>query len=161
MSMSNYNRQNPFMYLMESKQDELYQKSIIVIKYLIINLIIGILTLIINFSLTLIVFDIESLVMFVISTQLNYFIIFLILKSFIEVKKCTKSLNLQEINTMIFGDEYKDININNEKILAMINEFNVSIGKIDAINESIKINNLIFIFYIGLYLIIGMSLLFN
>lgn len=161
MSMSNYNRQNPFMYLMESKQDELYQKSIIVIKYLIINLIISILTLIINFSLTIIVFDINSLVMFIISMQLNYFIIFLILKSFIEVKKCTKSLNLQEINTMIFGDEYKDININNEKILAMINEFNVSIGKIDAINESIKMNNLVFIFYIGLYLIISMSLLFK
>lgn len=161
MAMSKYNRQNPFMYLLEVKQDELTQKSQNAIKHMIIMLGLG-LSVVIYHCAMYIGLDINTDIrIFVVYMLFGILIIYSSIMTIIEVSKCVQSINTNKINTMIFGDEYKDININNEQLLAMINEYNISIGKVDAITESIKSKKLIYLIFIAIYIMIGISLLFN
>lgn len=136
MAMSRYNRENPFMYLLEQKESQLLNVSENLIKIDIVSWIITIMTIICIIS-SLLMNGIDSLTNIV----LVLMEIFIMLMFTYMVRGSVKSIHSSDVNEMIFGDQYKDINVNNEKLLAYINEYNVSIGKVESIGEMLKILN--------------------
>lgn len=150
--MNRYNRQNPFVYLLESKEIELTNKNHLCIKYMI------------SYFIQMGIYFILSISYAIITNSFNYkeYIIVILLGVFVvlEVVNGVKSIKTQEINEMIFGDQYKDISVNNEQLLARINNYNIAIGKIDFLIESIILFMLILLFLIGINIISIMALIF-
>ena len=148
--MNQYNRQNPFMYLLESKQDELVSRTEECLKQCIVK---GIHLL---FALILVIVHgviFKNPIDIVVSLILIFLGIFVIL----EITHAVTSAKVDDINTMIFGDEYRDINLNNEKLLTMINHYNEEIGKVLFIKESIFFIDIIYLLIIAYYLVMVVS----
>lgn len=152
MGMNNYNRQNPFMYLLESKQTELINDSTSSIKHMIVMFIISIITIILNIICSLL-FTKYLLMSIPIILYLN-------IMTFIEIRSCVREIHEQEIDELIFGDTYKDINLNNEMILSMINKYNVAIGKITHANEMTYIYSILYTIMISIYIVLCMIKIF-
>ena len=152
MGMNNYNRQNPFMYLLESKQTELINDSTSSIKHMIVMFIISIITIILNIICSLL-FTKYLLILIPIILYLN-------IMTFIEIRSCVREIHEQEIDELIFGDTYKDINLNNEMILSMINKYNVAIGKITHANEMTYIYSILYTIMISIYIVLCMIKIF-
>lgn len=153
MGMSNYNRQNPFMYLLESKQDELVNKSADAVKHMIEMIVISIICIICNI--------IHSLTYNPSLLTISFIIIYLDIMNFLEIRSCVREIHGKEMNEMIFGDTYKDINLNNEMLLSKINEYNIAIGKVIHANEMNFIYELLYLVIIVCYIILGMIKIFN
>lgn len=137
MAMSNYNRQNPFVYLLEKKEDELTEKSRHSIKNMIILFIIMGITEILS-TIVLILFKDLQVFEFAISIAIAIFIL-------LEITNGVRSINKSNMNEMIFGDLYKDINVNQEQLLTQINNYNISIGKVEFVIESIYFFDIIYL----------------
>ena len=152
MGMNNYNRQNPFMYLLESKQTELINDSTSSIKHMIVMFIISIITIILNIICSLL-FTKYLLILIPIILYLN-------IMTFIEIRSCVREIHEQEIDELIFGDTYKDINLNNEMILSMINKYNVAIGKITHANEMTYIYSILYTIMISIFIVLCMIKIF-
>ena len=71
--------------------------------------------------------------------------IFLVIFIFLEIRYCIRNVKNDEMNEMIFGDEFQYINLNNEKLLSMINSFNTSIGRIEIVIETIYLIDVLFL----------------
>ena len=145
MSMSSYNRQNPFMYLAEVKQDELTTKSEKALKCMIYMSILAF-------------FELSASIVYSILYNTFYFepiltTILLLLFIFLEIRYCIKNVRSDEMNNMIFGEEFQYINLNNEKLLSMINTFNNSIGRVESIIENIYLIDVIFLVLLSFHLI--------
>lgn len=137
MSMSSYNRQNPFMYLTEVKQDELQTKSEKALKCMIFMSILAFFEIVAN-----IVCDVLYRTLYIESILTT---IFLVIFIFLEIRYCIRNVKNSEMNEMIFGDEFQYINLNNEKLLSMINNFNTSIGRIEIVIETIYLIDVLFL----------------
>ena len=135
--MSNYNRQNPFVYILEKKEDELTEKSRHSIKNMIILFIIMGITEILS-TIVLILFKDLQVFEFAISIAIAIFIL-------LEITNGVRSINKSNMNEMIFGDLYKDINVNQEQLLTQINNYNISIGKVEFVIESIYFFDMIYL----------------
>ena len=135
--MSNYNRQNPFVYLLEKKEYELTEKSRNSIKNMIILFIIMGITEILS-TIVLILFKDLQVFEFAISIAIAIFIL-------LEITNGVRSINKSNMNEMIFGDLYKDINVNQEQLLTQINNYNISIGKVEFVIESIYFFDIIYL----------------
>lgn len=136
--MNRYNRQNPFMYLVETKEMELMQKSKKVVSDMIILFIVGVLAIITFIINQIIAYD--KYLWFEV-----FFILTISLFIFLAVKHCVKTIDAKGINELIFGDEYKDINLNNEKLLVIINKYHIAIGRVEVIGELITYCHIIFV----------------
>ena len=148
MGMSRYNRQNPFMYLLESKENELINKTSSGVKHMIGMVSISIIAIILNIIHSL--FFIKP--MMVISIIIAY----IVFSSFLELRSCIREIHAVDVNVMIFGDEYKDINLNNERILSMINNYNVAIGKAEHCIENIYLNDILMFVIVSVYVVLFM-----
>ena len=137
VAMSNYNRQNPFVYLLEKKEDELTEKSRHSIKNMIILFIIMSITEILS-TIVIILFKDLQVFEFAISIAIAIFIL-------LEITNGVRSINKSNMNEMIFGDLYKDINVNQEQLLTQINNYNISIGKVEFVIESIYFFDIIYL----------------
>ena len=137
VAMSNYNRQNPFVYLLEKKEDELTEKSRHSIKNMIILFIIIGITEILS-TIVIILFKDLQVFEFAISIAIAIFIL-------LEITNGVRSINKSNMNEMIFGDLYKDINVNQEQLLTQINNYNISIGKVEFVIESIYFFDIIYL----------------
>ena len=137
VAMSNYNRQNPFVYLLEKKEYELTEKSRNSIKNMIILFIIMGITEILS-TIVLILFKDLQVFEFAISIAIAIFIL-------LEITNGVRSINKSNMNEMIFGDLYKDINVNQEQLLTQINNYNISIGKVEFVIESIYFFDIIYL----------------
>lgn len=127
MAINNTNRQNPFMYLLESKNEELQLKTFKTMKSLIIMALIEI-ELFILFCLFC--FVSHSCDVFMIIGMTAPFMI--LCAQTIEIVKFANS-EASYVNEIIFSDKYKFIDLNNEQLLSKINKYNTSIGKVDTI----------------------------
>lgn len=128
--MNEYNRSNPFMYLLETKQHELVTKSQTSIKHGI-YLFLSNVTFFIIFIMHGIFAEWHSLPYLV--------ILFLSVCIGFEIRRIIRSSKNQEINQMIFGDQYQNINLNNEKLMADIVHFSKMIGRVDILSDHINI----------------------
>lgn len=153
MGMSNYNRQNPFMYLLESKQSELVNETTKSVKHMIEMIAISIIAILLNIIFTCI----YPSYLWVISLIIAY----LDFSSFLEIRSCIREIHAKDVNEMIFGDAYKDINVNNEMILSMINKYNVAIGKANHVNESTFIYIILYWGIIVSYVIVLLVTIFG
>lgn len=151
--MNQYNRQNPFMYLMESKEDESVRNTEGLIKRMIKSGILGSIDVIL--TILLMVFKDH------ISIQLLLILIMAVLFiwQFLQIRMIIRTLKIQETNEMIFGNQYENIDLNNEKLLVKINKINVQIGKIEFTSEYITFVNIIYIFILGYLLCNFLSLI--
>ena len=151
--MNQYNRQNPFMYLMESKEDESVRNTEGLIKRMIKSGILGGIDVIL--TILLMVFKDH------ISIQLLLILIMAVLFiwQFLQIRMIIRTLKIQETNEMIFGNQYENIDLNNEKLLVKINKINVQIGKIEFTSEYITFVNIIYIFILGYLLCNFLSLI--
>lgn len=147
MSMSRYNRENPFMYLYEKKQMELEQKSTSAVKEMIVMCILAI-TSLIGCVLVSITYQQIRVIEMIIITMLTIFIIFETLQAISTVNK-----NSQDLNYMLFGDNYQNINLNNEKLLVDINFYNECIGKVAFMSTSIQMYCVLYSTLIAYYVI--------
>lgn len=136
------------MYLLEQKESQLLNASENLIKVDIVSWIITIMTIICIIS-SLLMNGIDSLANIV----LVLMEIFIMIMLTYMVRGSVKSIHSSDVNEMIFGDQYKDINVNNEKLLAYINEYNVSIGKVESIGEMLKILNVMNTTVISIFII--------
>lgn len=127
MAINNTNRQNPFMYLLESKNEELQLKAFKTMKSLILMSVI----------------ELELFIVFVIfcivSHSCNLFMIIGMATPFMVL--CAQTIEIVKfsnnessyVNEIIFSDKYKFIDLNNEQLLSKINKYNTNIGKVDTI----------------------------
>ena len=147
MAMNSTNRQNPFMYLLESKNDELQSNALMTMKSFII--------------MTLL--EIELLILFVIfcvvTHTCNIFMLLSIARPYIVLWRQTisivKYVNKESsyVNDIIFSDKYKYIDLNNEQLLSRINKYNINIGKVETIHDCDKFFILIQLIYNGCFFI--------
>ena len=151
MSMSSYNRQNPFMYLMEVKQDELQMKSEKALKCMIYMTILAFFELIVAIVCSIVF---HTFYISIVST------IFVTIFIFLEIRDCIKNAKNDEVDRMIFGDEFQYINLNNERLLSMINGFNVSIGRIEFITETIYLVDILFLLSLTCHILHILVILF-
>lgn len=153
MAMNGHNRQNPFMYLLESKDDEMKSKSTNAVKSFVVMSAI----------------EIELVVLFIIFCFITHtFNIFMVIGLILPyVVLCIQTINLIKItdaessyvNDIIFSDKYKFIDLNNEKLLSKINKYNINIGKAEIVIESNKFFIIIQLIYNGCFIIYFMILL--
>ena len=141
MGMNKVNREDPFMYLLEMKEMELKDKTYSAIKNTIKFCIISITAIIL------------SIIRFFITDVFSFshlgFSISIIVFILMELCLAIKSVKHKKIEEMIFGDNYRFIDLNNEKLLSMINAYNTWIGKVDMLLESIYWFNIVFIISIS------------
>jgi hypothetical protein len=146
--MSKYNRENPFMYLVESKHSEFESKCTIAVRSMIIMGILSFVALIGCIVKNILTYQ------WILSTEI--FMITLItlfmFKVTIHSVSLVKKGNL-ELNDIIFSDKYQNINVNNEKLLNDNNFLNNCIGKIEFIIEGIQICKLMYTILIVYYLL--------
>ena len=128
--MSEYNRSNPFMYLLETKHYELVSETQIAIKH-------GIYLFLSNITF-FIIFIIHGI--FTEWHSLPYLIV-LFLSVFIgfEIRRIVRSSKTQEINQMIFSDQFQNINLNNEKLMADIVHFSKMVGRVEILSDHVNI----------------------
>ena len=136
MAMNSYNRENPFMYLMEMKQEKLMMRTQYAIKQSIFSFII------IGLTLTLLLVN-GILYRIPTHVEIGLILISFIIFIYLELIHSVKAVKQEEVNEMIFGDQYRDINVNNEKLEIMINEYCEKIGQINFVIESIYMINLV------------------
>lgn len=141
------------MYLMESKEDESVRNTEGLIKRMIKSGILGSIDVIL--TILLMVFKDH------ISIQLLLILIMAVLFiwQFLQIRMIIRTLKIQETNEMIFGNQYENIDLNNEKLLVKINKINVQIGKIEFTSEYITFVNIIYIFILGYLLCNFLSLI--
>ena len=117
--MSSYNRENPFMYLLETKMDELKMKTEIMIKEMI------------KTSLISSFIGISYIVCYILNRQIYNFIYLTLLILFTilcmsEIKKAVINVKSKDVHEKIFGNQYQHINLNTEELLLNINHYNDS-----------------------------------
>lgn len=122
MAMSKYNRENPFMYLLEQKEMELTNKTSDLIQAFIRQCILVSLLI-----LAMLIYMIRSQsIILLLEIALN--IVFTVLL-YLNILNIGRAIKAKEVNDMIFGDNFRDINLNNEILLSKINKYNINIGK--------------------------------
>lgn len=138
---------------MESKEDESVRNTEGLIKRMIKSGILGSIDVIL--TILLMVFKDH------ISIQLLLILIMAVLFiwQFLQIRMIIRTLKIQETNEMIFGNQYENIDLNNEKLLVKINKINVQIGKIEFTSEYITFVNIIYIFILGYLLCNFLSLI--
>lgn len=137
MAMSPYNRENPFMYLLETKMDELQMKSEKSVKEMLVMILSGIVSYI-SVIISQILYKNLDVIPLIILPSLIAFCIG-------QVRQAISSIKAEEINERIFGDTYKNINLNNEELLSNINHYNVAIGRVEYVIEYIRSLNLTYL----------------
>lgn len=153
MAMNAHNRQNPFMYLLESKDDEMKSKSTNAVKSFVVMSAI----------------EIELVVLFIIFCVITHtFNIFMVIGLILPyVVLCIQTISLIKItdsessyvNDIIFSDKYKFIDLNNEQLLSKINKYNINIGKAEIVLDNNKFFIIIQLIYNGCFIIYFMILL--
>ena len=136
MAMSKYNRENPFMYLLETKMDELQSKSEKSIREMIIMGSFGLLTYATLIATQIAYRDFDIITIIILPL--------LFIFSILQVRSSIISINSEEMNERIFGDTYQNINLNNEELLAKINHYNVVIGRVEYVIEYIYALDIIY-----------------
>lgn len=145
MPMSRYNRENPFMYLLEKSNTKLMELTQMILKEMIIlssffcvSIILNIITIILrNVSFSYFIFSI--------------IFIYMMWSSTVHITRLNKD---EEIADMILSDKYRDININNEQFLTKINQVNIAIGRAELLKNMIPLGYLIYILMIGINIIV-------
>ena len=132
MAMSRYNRENPFMYLLEQKESELTYATADLIRDFIRQCIL-VSVMVLGMLIYTIIYKNP---MSILHIALHCFFIVMLYRNILNIGRNIKS---KEVNKMIFGDDYKEINLNNERLLSEINNYNVSIGKVSNAREMIAI----------------------
>ena len=128
---------------MEVKQDELQMKTEKALKCMIYMTILAFFELIVAIICS-IVFD--TFYISIVST------IFISVFIFLEIKYCIRSAKNNEVDQMIFGNEFQYINLNNERLLSMINDFNISIGRIELAIETIYFADILFLLSLAFHI---------
>lgn len=146
MPMSRYNRENPFMYLLETKHDEFDRKCMNMLKKLIGMLILTAIDIIL-YLISAVIYSQFSFVTLICKIAIASMMS-------IEAIDCVSIMKKgkSELNEIIFSDQYQHINLNNEKLLAEINQVNESIGRVTSINRLIGSMTLLNGFIIGCYI---------
>lgn len=138
--MNQINRQNPFMYLMETKEQESVQKTNAIIKRMLKLSILGICDILASIGL-IFIYHYQEIYIFVIIS-----VILLIVCGILQIRSVIRTLNIRETNDMIFGDRYQNIDLNNEKLLVKINKIHVQLGRLEYINEFITFMQFVYLF---------------
>lgn len=122
--MSEYNRANPFMYITETSQEKMVHKTEDLIRVVIKQFVFTV--------LAIVCIILQRLI-----TEANgpfVYIVTLILGlgfSYLQLKRAAYESKRDEMNEMILGDHYKDINVNNEQLLTDTMGYYQAIGKVD------------------------------
>ena len=149
MPMSKYNRENPFMYLVETKHSEFEDKCTAAVRSMIEMMIFAFCAIIGSITKNILLaewgFSAEIFMIVIIAIFMA--------KVTLESVSLVKRGNL-ELNDIIFSDKYQNINVNNEKLLNDNNFLNNCIGKIEFIIEGIHLCKVLYSIVIVYYIII-------
>lgn len=131
--MNEYNRTNPFLYLLRKSEEELEQESRMVIQHLLCCLIVTISLVLaeIAFMITCYVSMWHIILLFT-SIGSMIFVAYYIKKTFYQNRH-------QEINEMLLSDKFENIDLNNEKLLDSIIVLKRASGVMHGIYESITL----------------------
>ena len=153
IGMSNYNRENPFVYLIEFTNNRLVEESEKAIKNIIIMSLLEIILLI--FSIIVwILFKKSQLEIIIVTIGLLIF-------AFLQIRQGIRATRTTDINLMIYGSEFTYKNVNNEELLSKINNININLGKILFAKETIYVFDLIYLILIIIYMIKVMIFVFG
>lgn len=151
--MSDYNRSNPFVHLIQTSNERLVMESEKAIKNAMIMGIFGFISLVFSI-ITWVVLKDPQLGMIAV-------IIGLFIFAFLQIRQGIRASRTTEINLMIYGDEFTYKNVNNEELLSKSIDININIGRILFANETIYIFDLIYLFLILAYMIRIMIYIFS
>lgn len=144
MAIADFNRDNPFVIMCRYKLDDLKSNLLKITKSQIIT---GATSFVAPSSYLALFFDTGFYFYFLpITFTISLFVISLIL-----YKNILKYSVYKELNSIIYGNEYKSINVDNERLLDLLLKLNLTIGKIEYHKLLLKYIN---IFNIGLMVIL-------
>lgn len=109
--MNEYNRSDPFMYLMEKSQQIIEGQIKNVIKNLLIEAILFIIS-----SISIILYGVITKNWIFVSIFQLYQIVLFCFSIFL-IGKCARYTKKKDIQNMILSDVFRDINLNTEKVL--------------------------------------------
>lgn len=153
VGMSQYNRENPFVYLIQSTNDKLVEESEKAIKNVMIMGILEFFVLVFSIITWILLKD-PQLGIIILSIGLSIF-------AFLQIRQGIRATRTTDINLMIYGSEFTYKNVNNEELLSRINNINVNLGRILFAKESIYIFDLIFLSLILIYMVRIMIFIFS
>ena len=153
VGMSQYNRENPFVYLIQSTNDKLVEESEKAIKNVMIMGILEFFVLVFSIITWVLLKD-PQLGIIILSIGLSIF-------AFLQIRQGIRATRTTDINLMIYGSEFTYKNVNNEELLSRINNINVNLGRILFAKEAIYIFDLIFLSLILIYMVRIMIFIFS
>lgn len=137
MAMNDYNRSNPFVIIIEKQNNDMETDMMKLIKTCIISIIIGI---------------VSTILFLIQSPNISVLLIILPMIYFSSIIRGTlNSTSRLQIKKMIYGNEFKDINVNNEKALDIIMSIMQIKGKVAHLSETLiaySVINIILIIYL-------------
>ena len=151
--MSDFNLQNPYVYLMLTTSKEAQLGITQAVKSFVITAILQVVFIILLVS-HMVVTGANQILPIALSISFTAF-------SFLQLKKATHIVNAVDIEQMISGDDYSTVNVNSEGLLDNIISLRESSGKVEFTKEFIRIQNVIFSIGCTFIFIILLSYLFK
>lgn len=143
--ISEYNRTNPFLHVLQEKEKQLELKSASTIRQL---LFCG------GLALITIALMITSDVVTSKFNPISYILLFVPAAAGIfHVRLAIRSNRKAELNEMMLSDKFENINLNNEKLFTESLVVSHAIGRIEETYSMLSVFNILYLCYIVLFII--------
>lgn len=151
--MSDYNRNNPFLYMMDNRNSELDTLVGQALKNWLSLCMLEIVMLIFSF-MRHILYHQPQVIIFLVTIGVILFIL-------IEIQSAIRSMQDRELDQIKYGEEYTYKTLNNEDILNRINQINVAIGKVTIAKELILCMHVLDLIIIAVQVVFILSYFFT
>jgi hypothetical protein len=122
MAIADFNRDNPFIIIIRKLEDELYKKTLVMTKCVILY---SVITFILSVSMTIMS---QNVVLFL----LIIFTLISILHNAVYWKLIVSKGEFSTVNKIIYGEEFSSTTVNNEKLFDMIQSMNIAKGELNS-----------------------------
>ena len=154
MAMSDFNMQNPYVYMLFTSSRELDIETTQTVKSFVTTVILQSLTIVLLTILMVVTRKVSYIPLIIITLVYTGF-------AFIQMRRAIQVNQKNAIVEMINGDDYSSVNVNSEELLDGINSSFEAIGRIRFSKEMINIHNLIMGVGCSIVFVILLSYLFK
>lgn len=143
--ISEYNRTNPFLHVLQEKEKQLELKSANAIRQLLFCVGLALLSIALMVTLDVITskFSLISYILLFVPAAAGIFY----------VRLAVRSNKKAELNEMMLSDKFENINLNNEKLFAESLVVSHAIGRIEETYSMLSVFNILYLCYIVLFII--------
>lgn len=143
--ISEYNRTNPFLHVLQEKEKQLEIRSANAIRQLIFCIGLAAITIVL------------SVIADIITTRfslITYILLFVpAMAGIFYVRIVVRSNKKAEVNEIMLSDKFENINLNNEKLFMESLAVSYAIGRIDETYSMLSVFNIVYLCYIVQYMI--------